>query len=104
MKSRPPDAIAATVAAALLLATLCGCARFGPVKGVDACAEADSWGRHHSRFLLGPRVRWEGGAEARLMGGHQQPIWTPGEPHYSSRAPSDEFQVHADLSIPIWER
>lgn len=80
-----------------ILLLLTGCA---PCR-IDAVVQGESLARHHSAVRAGPRLTWANGVEATILGGHQQPLWAPGEPHVSDRAPSDEFQASVEVVIPI---
>jgi hypothetical protein len=92
----------ATAIFALLL--VAGCRTAPRVQRVDAVCEAESLHRHHSAVRAGPRVTFTNGVQAQVLAGHQQPLWAPGEPHVSSRAPTDEFQISAELVVPLWGR
>lgn len=93
--------------AAVLLAALLvtGCTGFrGGVERVDAKTTAESWGRHHTRCVAGPVMHFAGGASIYVYGGRQFATYAPGEPAYSNRAPSDEWQGGVECSVPVWRR
>ena len=86
----------------LALAFLCGCS--SQIERVDATGRAESWGRHHGRVLAGPRVTWCNGVQVGIEAGRQFPVYAPGEPHVSSRAPSGEWQLGVQASVPLYRR
>ena len=90
-----------TRALATLAVLLAGCS--APHR-VDAVARAESLARHHGALRVGPRATWGNGVQATVLVGAQTSLWEPGEPHYSSRAPDDEFQVEVEISMPIFGR
>lgn len=88
-------------AAAILALALAGC---GSVQQVDVVTRAETWGRHHGRATVGPRVTYANGVEVYAWAGRQDAIYAPGEPHYSERAPSAEWQGGVEVSVPVWRR
>lgn len=78
---------------------LAGCGL--PTKGEMVC-RAESLHRHHGQVQVGPRATWRNGVSLHVWGGHQFPIWEPGEPHVSDRAPENEFQAGVEVVVPLW--
>lgn len=85
------------IAVAVVLALLCGCCNRKVVYGVG------SYGRHS----VVPRLGLEGdlgrGTHARAVWLPELPVYAPGEPHQSSRAPSRElgaFELEFTTEIP----
>lgn len=83
------------------LLVLTGCAS---VQEVRAHGRFGSEGRHHGAALAGPEVEFVNGVRVRALVGRQFAVWSPGEPHVSSRAPSDETQFWLDGSVPLYRR
>jgi len=105
-ESREPDPllVACLIGIFIALLVLISTASCSSVQQIDGVAKTDTWGRHHGRFLVGPRVTWASGVQAELLAGRQCPLWEPGEPHYSRRAPPEEWQAQIEVSIPLWTR
>lgn len=88
---------------ALLLAlALPACGAIPAPRRVDAVAHAESLSRHHGAIRVGPEATFADGTRVGVFVGGQTSLWSPGEPHYSARAPDDEFQVEVVVSVPIF--
>ena len=85
--------------AALLLLTSCS-----SLQELRAIARTRSYGRHHGAFLGGAEAEFRSGVRVGIEGGRQAPLWLPGEPHTSARAPTGEWQLEGWVSVPVWRR
>lgn len=88
-------------AAAILALALAGC-QGARVEKVEAVVRVESWHQHHARVVAGPRATLRDGSTIHVWAGGQFPVWEPGEPHYSTRAPQEALQIGVEGSVPVW--
>lgn len=74
------------------------------VQRVDGVVGGGSLGRHHGYGYVGPRVYFRDDSTLTATGGMQPPVFAPGEPKVSSRAPSREVQFEITYTRPLWRR
>lgn len=63
-----------------------------------------SAGRHDGAGSVRVVTKLRNGVDIAVEGGRREPIYGPGEPRNSSRAPSAEWQGGAYVEFPIFRR
>ena len=99
--------IAAALASLVLLGERTDRATWIAIAGTAAgvlVVGGGSLGRHHGYGYVGPRVYFRDDSTLTATGGIQAPVFAPGEPKVSSRAPSREVQFEITYTRPLWRR
>lgn len=87
----------------ILCLLLCSC-QGARVDRVDAVARVETWGPHHGRATVGPRVRYANEVEVYVWAGRQEALFWPGEPPVSERAPVEGWPFGVEVSAPLYRR